>query len=199
MVCGDCARLAAGTALFTKLWRRMRLGRKNSMGPLAACWCSLMLVDALCRGQFSRNSWSILYNSYISVLVIFWEHLCFYMLFTPKETVWRAEEFKDPQNFVHGSLLPSVNSKACSQPFLSYELHKLGSCNVGEAQNLQPAPDACWILLNPFQMLVESRLRTFWTVKVLEKFCYCCFRCNAKDCGAAFQEPFQTSCCVALL
>ena len=34
MVCGDCARLAAGTALFTKLWRRLRLGRKNSMGAL---------------------------------------------------------------------------------------------------------------------------------------------------------------------
>ena len=36
MVCGDCARLAAGTALFTKLWRRLRLGRKNSMGAATA-------------------------------------------------------------------------------------------------------------------------------------------------------------------
>ena len=81
--------------------------------------------------------------------------------------------------------------RPCSQPFLSYELHKLGSCNVGEAQNLQPAPDACWILLNPFQMLVESRLRTFWTVKVLGKVLLLLFPLQCKRLWSSFPRTLS--------
>eukprot|EP00438_Fugacium_kawagutii_P015319 Skav224917 [mRNA] locus=scaffold1966:27637:46248:+ [translate_table: standard] len=50
MVSGDCAHLAAGTALVTKLWRRLRLGRKNSMGLLT----TLFVVRVAQIGQLQR-------------------------------------------------------------------------------------------------------------------------------------------------
>ena len=54
MVCGDCAHLAAGTALFTKLGRRMNVGQKRLMGVLT----TLFVVRAAQMGQLQR--WEVL-------------------------------------------------------------------------------------------------------------------------------------------